>query len=131
MVTAPLTANKPIEQTLLSDALFALFAPLSPSLPLSYHGKAKLLEADVLLSLISAYKDDDDFVVWTTVAGALGALDSAAASDAVLSKTFRSAVSSFMAPIIAKCGWDGKDDDGHTGTLLRGVVINMMVSLNN
>ncbi|HSR89581.1 MAG TPA: M1 family metallopeptidase [Candidatus Udaeobacter sp.] len=85
------------------------------------------LSSAELINLLSAYKTEDNFVVWAVILRSLGVLGN------VLEETpekiyFESFAKSTLAPIVSRLGWEESADESHTTKLLRGNVLSSMGS---
>ncbi|MBI2639868.1 MAG: M1 family metallopeptidase [Candidatus Sungbacteria bacterium] len=116
------------------DMLAALRAPvLSKELPvvdrlgllddtfaLARAGQIKTRDA---LYLLSVYRHEDDFSVWTRIVGVLGGLDSLLVGDTGSLRDLHGFASRLLRSIVAEKGWDKKPDDGHLDVMLRALTL--------
>ncbi|MDO8515899.1 MAG: ERAP1-like C-terminal domain-containing protein, partial [bacterium] len=111
----------PIKNAIRAKSLSAVdrYGILSDALALTRAGK---MSSSELLSLLSAYAEETDHTVWTSVLGALNAI-----AD-ILTETpdeerFNAFARSLLRPIVDKLGWESLEGESHTTTLLRGMVL--------
>lgn len=88
--------------------------------------KARILGAPELLKLLSAYAEETDYTVWSSVAAAISGLDSILIEDATTHKKFSAFVLNLVKPSASRIGWDSMESDGHLGKLLRGVIVGLL-----
>lgn len=98
------------------------YGVLSDALALTRAGH---LSTSQLVNLLSSYKKEENYTVWTAVLGVLGALDNVI--EETSGEIFWGAFArSLLRPIGEKLGWDGNADEVHTTKLLRAEVLNML-----
>ncbi len=77
------------------------------------------------LELALSYVNEEDYTVWATLTGHLSQLDSLLAYENCY-EDFRVFARQIYAGIANKMGWQNKNQDKHTDSLLRGIVLNML-----
>jgi puromycin-sensitive aminopeptidase len=77
------------------------------------------------LEFLSAYKDEDNYVVWVEIATGLTRIE-ALMAKAGIENEFNSFVISLFAPIYKKLGWIAKNGESHTNSLLRPLIISRL-----
>ena len=87
--------------------------------------EAGLLSTDRALDLVTAYTNDESYIVWADIAGEVYKLNN------ILFKTtsyesFKKFVIKLFSPIYKKVGWEKAKNEEHGTTLLRGIVIGVM-----
>mmetsp|Transcript_13709 Transcript_13709/g.19373 ORF Transcript_13709/g.19373 Transcript_13709/m.19373 type:complete len:883 (-) Transcript_13709:45-2693(-) len=88
--------------------------------------KAKKLDFGSLISLIGAFKNEDDSTVWEMLEGILVSLDYLLQENESLHNLFHEMASKLIDDCAKKIGWDSKVDDGHLSNLLRGAMIRLL-----
>ncbi|EGD82277.1 puromycin-sensitive aminopeptidase-like protein [Salpingoeca rosetta] len=92
---------------------------------------AKKLQPELLITLLNAYKGEEECVVWDAIAPALNGLHKALLSDEALSKHLRALAASLVEPAAKKVGWDAKESDGHLTKLLRQTLIALLAKFSD
>ena len=85
--------------------------------------KAGFLATDAALKLLEAYKNEDDYIVWATIAGYLGAVENIIYEVPGAEKKFNAYAQKVFSGIAQKMGWEERKGESHTDILLRGVVL--------
>mmetsp|Transcript_7191 Transcript_7191/g.14760 ORF Transcript_7191/g.14760 Transcript_7191/m.14760 type:complete len:905 (-) Transcript_7191:134-2848(-) len=88
--------------------------------------KAGKLSPESLIKLLSNYTDEDDYTVWTGIAGIIGGLDAVLSDDPTMCGYFKPMAKKIVMGLHDKIGWDATESDGHLSTLLRGMMINLL-----
>jgi puromycin-sensitive aminopeptidase len=81
------------------------------------------------LKLIDAYRNEDNYTVWSSIAGSLSKLKNIL-SHTDLSDKFNQYGKRLFSPLADKLGWEAKENETHLETLLRSLVLNKLVSFN-
>ena len=84
--------------------------------------RAGFTPAIQFLSLVEAYKNDDDATVWNDLAINLRGLESILLDEDFLSQ-YQASVRNLYSDISGKVGWVAKPDEGHLDSLLRSTVL--------
>eukprot|EP00752_Nemacystus_decipiens_P007190 g6439.t1 len=92
--------------------------------------KAGKMGADQLVRLLPAYKGEDNSTVWKALDSVLLGLDKILKADESMSKRFSDLAAELLKPIAAAVGWEPKEDDGHSGKLLRATVIELLATFS-
>lgn len=76
--------------------------------------KAGRVSATQFLSLLSACSEEDDYTVWATLDGGVGAIANvlSRANNESLKTRFDAFVRKAYSPVAAKLGWDAAKDEG-------------------
>jgi puromycin-sensitive aminopeptidase len=75
-----------------------------------------------VLEFVQNYQDEDDYTVWVELASNLGALYSLVALE-LFAKKYSAFARSVFSSIAKKMGWEIKEGEKHTDTMLRGLAI--------
>lgn len=106
----------PLDRLGLIDDLFALVQA----------GQQPTVEA---LKLIEAYRNENNYTVWSSISNCLMKLQSLI-SHTDLDTQFDAYASRLFQPIAARLGWNATQGESHLDTLLRSLVLNRLVSFN-
>jgi puromycin-sensitive aminopeptidase len=74
------------------------------------------------LELASAYRDETEFSIWQAVIGGLASLKHHVVADEDL-PAFHSMVQGIVAPLVARLGWEPRDDESDLTRSLRGLAV--------
>lgn len=85
--------------------------------------KAGFLTTDAALKLLDSYRNEDDYIVWATMAGYLGAVENIIHEIPGADEKFYSYARGVFAGITKKMGWEARKGESHTDILLRSVVL--------
>ncbi|MBI5400700.1 MAG: M1 family metallopeptidase [Candidatus Yonathbacteria bacterium] len=80
------------------------------------------LDTPTALDFASAYKNETNFAVWSELATGLGMVDNLVGEETFAS-SYKKYCRDIFAPMVKKVGWKKKPCDGHSGVLLRGLVL--------
>lgn len=106
----------PLDRLGLLDDLFALVQT----------GQTSTVEC---LKLIDAYRNEDNYVVWSSITNCIVKLQ-ILFSHTDLDKKFNLFGCRLYRPIAERLGWESKPGESHLDTLLRSLVLNRLVSFN-
>lgn len=104
----------PLDRLGLVDDLFALVQA----------GHASTVQ---VLKLIDAFKKETNYTVWSAITNSLTKLQ-ILLSHTELSHHFNGFGIRLYGPVAARLGWDAKPEESHLDTLLRGLVLNKLIS---
>jgi puromycin-sensitive aminopeptidase len=107
----------PLDRLGLHDDLFALVQ----------NGSTSTVES---LKLIDAYRNEDNFTVWSSICTSLSKLKNIL-SHTDLTEKFNSYGVSIFAPLAEKLGWETKPNENHLETLLRSLILSRLISFND
>lgn len=82
------------------------------------------------LKLIDAYRNETNFTVWSSIGSSLSKLKIVLSHTDGLCGKFDAFGRSLFGPLFAKIGWEAKENEIHTQTLLRSLVLNKLISHN-
>ncbi len=85
--------------------------------------EAGLLSATQALQLLPYYTNEDDYIVWSTIAGQLGSLENIITHIEGLEEPFTHYARGIFTPIAEKMGWEKKEGESHTDVLLRSMAL--------
>lgn len=85
--------------------------------------EAGLLSSREAIQLLSYYTNEDDYIVWTTIAGQIGSLENIIAHIDGVDEAFRKYAMRIFTPIARKMGWEKKRGESHTDILLRSMAL--------
>jgi puromycin-sensitive aminopeptidase len=85
--------------------------------------KAGFLSTDQALRLLDSYKQENDYIVWSTIAGYLGAVENIVFEIPGASEKFEIYAREIFTSIAKKMGWETRKGESHTDVLLRSVVL--------
>ncbi len=85
--------------------------------------EAGLLPSSHALQLLEYYKQENDYIVWSTLAGQLGSLENIIVHVHGLEDRFIVYAREIFTPIAEKMGWEKKDGESHTDILLRSMAL--------
>lgn len=85
--------------------------------------EAGLLSSRLALMLLEYYKNEGDYIVWSTIAGQIGSLENIIAHIGGLDGTFTAYARNIFTPIAQKMGWEKKNGESHTDVLLRSMAL--------
>ena len=95
---------------------------LSDIFALVSSGRVSTVQA---LKVIDSFKEEDEYIVWSTLASCLGTLSSLIAyTDA--EEAYFEWGRKFLSSIKSKVGWEKKANESHTDTLLRSLVLSFL-----
>lgn len=106
----------PLDRLGLIDDLFALVQA----------GQQPTVEA---LKFIEAYRNEDNYTVWSSISNCLMKLQSLI-SHTDLDAQFDSYAGRLFKPIAERLGWNSTEGESHLDTLLRSLVLNRLVSFS-
>ena len=92
--------------------------------------KAGRTSSQELLSLLSAFKEEEDYAVWSSIDSGLFRL-AVVLSNTDYLKMFQSYGRQLLSTIHQKMGWTARPGEKHTDSLLRSLVINRLASFND
>lgn len=107
----------PLDRLGLHDDLFALVQ----------NGSTSTVES---LKLIDAYRNEDNFTVWSSICTSLSKLKNIL-SHTDLTDKFNAYGISIFAPLADKLGWESKPNENHLETLLRSLILSRLISFND
>eukprot|EP00549_Striatella_unipunctata_P025517 CAMPEP_0118704208 /NCGR_PEP_ID=MMETSP0800-20121206/19082_1 /TAXON_ID=210618 ORGANISM="Striatella unipunctata, Strain CCMP2910" /NCGR_SAMPLE_ID=MMETSP0800 /ASSEMBLY_ACC=CAM_ASM_000638 /LENGTH=712 /DNA_ID=CAMNT_0006606021 /DNA_START=29 /DNA_END=2164 /DNA_ORIENTATION=+ len=81
---------------------------------------------EYLISLLSAYYDEDSYVVWQGIGDVLNGLNTVVSDDEEMSVCFGAFARGLILNTATRIGWDPSDTDGPLTGLLRGVMIGLL-----
>uniref|UniRef100_A0A7S1B8F5 Aminopeptidase n=1 Tax=Corethron hystrix TaxID=216773 RepID=A0A7S1B8F5_9STRA len=81
---------------------------------------------EVLLKLLSSYKNETEYIVWEIIEGVLNALDTIISNNPMMSEKFRVFAKDMISGPAQIVGWNPVPSDGHLTTLLRGTMIRLL-----
>jgi len=81
---------------------------------------------EALVKLLASYKNESNTIVWQGLADALGGLETVLSDDDTIYPQFCQFARGLVLPLLNKIGWDGKADDGHLTSILRGTMISLL-----
>jgi puromycin-sensitive aminopeptidase len=79
-----------------------------------------------LIELLGNYKDEDEYIVWEGLAGALNGLYSILSDTEEMSALFQAFAKKMVLRLMTRVGWESQKTDGHLTTLLRGIMIGLV-----
>ncbi len=85
--------------------------------------KAGMLATDETLRLLESYKNEDDYIVWSTIIAYLGAIENIIYEIPGALEKFHLFARGIIASIAANVGWTAKKGESHTAVLLRATVL--------
>lgn len=106
----------PLDRLGLLDDLFALVQA----------GQTSTIE---VMKLIESYRNETNYTVWTSITNSLSKLQ-ILLSHTDLDEKFNQFGIQLYKPVAERLGWDAKPDESHLHTLLRGLVLNRLVSFS-
>jgi puromycin-sensitive aminopeptidase len=80
---------------------------------------------DYVLDFLLAYKDEEEYIVWLEISSGLGSLKQVFAKTKSIEKLNKYIIALYL-PIYNKLGFNEKDSDSHTDSLLRPLVISAL-----
>ncbi|MDP3947704.1 MAG: M1 family metallopeptidase, partial [bacterium] len=95
---------------------------LDDAFALAHAGHVKTVDA---LDLLASYSDEDDFSVWTKIAGVLGELDNLLASDLSAQGDLEYFARNRTKHILSRMGWTKKPSDSHLQVMLRSLILRL------
>ena len=95
---------------------------LDDACALARAGHMKTVDA---LDLLASYSGEDDFSVWTKIAGALSELNNLLAADMSARDDLHHLARSITRYALAAKGWDKKQNDSHLDAMLRALILRM------
>lgn len=107
----------PLDRLGLHDDLFALVQ----------NGSSSTVES---LKLIDAYRNEDNFTVWSSICTSLSKLKNIL-SHTDLTEKFNAYGVSIFAPLAEKLGWESKPNENHLETLLRSLILSRLISFHD
>ncbi|MBI4312121.1 MAG: M1 family metallopeptidase [Chloroflexi bacterium] len=84
--------------------------------------RARMIPATNYLRLVQAFKNEDDYGVWSDVAMDLRGFDALTAGQPFSGK-FQALARDVLRPIAGKMGWEAKPGEGHLDALLRSTAL--------
>lgn len=106
----------PLDRLGLHDDLFALVQ----------NGSNSTIES---LKLIDAYRNEDNFTVWSSISTSLSKLKNLLSHTDLIEK-FNAFGRHIFTPLVEKLGWETKENESHLITLLRSLVLSKLVSFD-
>ena len=88
--------------------------------------KAGMMEPGQLIRLLKAYEEEDDATVWEALEGVLGGLNKATAENDLINGGVKKIGREIIGKLVAKVGWDAREEDGHLDKLLRGTMVRLL-----
>lgn len=88
--------------------------------------KAGHMKPEALIELLANYKDEDNYIVWESLASVLGGLETVLSDDEEMCNCLRKFAKGFAVKLMEKVGWEPQKTDGHLTTLLRGIMVSML-----
>jgi puromycin-sensitive aminopeptidase len=85
-----------------------------------------IMSSESLIKLLSAFKNEDDCVVWQGLSDVLCGLENVLSEDEKISSNFLSFARKLILPLVDKVGWEAKPDDAHLTSILRGVMVSLL-----
>lgn len=82
-----------------------------------------------VLQLIDAYRNEENFTVWTAITNSLSKMQTIL-SHTKLSEKFNVYGQNLYAPVATKIGWDQSKSEHHLSTLLRSLVLHRLISFS-
>lgn len=107
----------PLDRLGLHDDLFALVQ----------NGSSSTVDS---LKLIDAYRNEDNFTVWSSIVTSLSKLKNIL-SHTDLTDKFNAYGISIFAPLAEKLGWESKPNENHLETLLRSLILSRLISFHD
>lgn len=80
--------------------------------------------------LMDAYRNEDNYTVWSSITTCIAKLQLLVSHVPALEKKINAYGERLYLPIAEKLGWEAKQNESHLDTLLRGLVLNRLVSFN-
>lgn len=88
--------------------------------------KSGSMSPEDLIKLLSAYKEEDAYIVWKGIADVLSGLDTVLSDDEKMSEKFTKFAKGMVTNLASKIGWEASSSDGHLTVLLRGMMIGLL-----
>uniref|UniRef100_A0A7S4NEL5 Aminopeptidase n=1 Tax=Odontella aurita TaxID=265563 RepID=A0A7S4NEL5_9STRA len=99
--------------------------------------KCGAMSPEDLIKLLSSYGNEDEYIVWKSIADVLGGLDTILGDDESMHANFTSFARGMVTNLASKVGWEAppssdesesssNDNDGHLTVLLRGMMIGLL-----
>lgn len=85
--------------------------------------KSDRLPTSVYLEFLSAYKNEDSYIVWTEILGGMREIYNLTSDDAVLQKNIAKHYLHVLKNIVETVGWEVEHKESQARTLLRGSVL--------
>lgn len=82
------------------------------------------------LKVIEAFKDEDDFLVWSMLASCLSSL-SLLISNTDFDDAYREWGRKVLSSVKTKVSWEAKPDESHADTLMRETILSLLASFND
>jgi len=83
------------------------------------------IETTEVLQFLSAYKNEDSFIVWTEIAGGISRLEQLLAKTSAKDDLKKFIIKLFL-PVFKRLGWNKKKNEEHSDTLLRTIAISKL-----
>ncbi|XP_024935803.1 puromycin-sensitive aminopeptidase isoform X2 [Cephus cinctus] len=84
-----------------------------------------------VLRLMQAFKDEDNYTVWSSIVNIMGKLDVLVSSHEDSHESFKAFGRSLMRTVSKRLGWNPKSGENHLDTLLRSLALGRMAALND
>lgn len=107
----------PLDRLGLFDDMFAMVQS----------GQASTVE---VLQMVGAYRNENNYTVWTAITNSLANLH-VLISHTDLMDHFNSFGRSLYEPVVARLGWEPRENENHLDTLLRSLVLTRLVSFRS
>jgi hypothetical protein len=82
------------------------------------------LKFEIVFVYFQAFKQDQSYVVWSTICGSLSKIQNLVA-DTDYSSEFKQFSLDLMSEIVKKVGWEKVTDEPHVQGLLRGMILSV------
>lgn len=92
--------------------------------------RSEWISLEDYLEFLGAYKEEDNYHIWSEAVGSLGAIADFYVDDSCINK-FENWAHDFLLPITEKVGWVPQENESHNEKLLRAVVLGGSVRFNN
>ena len=83
--------------------------------------EAQIIKTSTVLSFLESYKNEDDYIVWAEISAGLSKIKQISTKEKY-TKMLDIFTIELFSPIYKKIGWDKKENEKHTDTLLRSLV---------
>ena len=84
--------------------------------------QAGYISSDVVLTMLSSYKKEDEYIVWSTIVSGLNALYNILYNTEAFDN-FERFARNLLGEIVKKVGWEKKEEESFSDVLLRSVVL--------
>jgi len=76
-----------------------------------------------LLSFVEGFTNEDNYLVWSSILGALGTVKSTFSEDEVISAGLKAFTLKLISPAVEKIGWEASSTDDFLTSQLRALLI--------